>query len=452
MPKDTEVFATSAPPIDVATTLLDLPGLRQRLHSDDLVEVLGSAQTLRRLLAVPRNAPTIQKVVDQDVIPRLVELLTHNTHTSNIQFEAAWCITNIASSTTAPHTLAVVRHGALPKLVRLLYSPVEQMREQAAWALGNIAGESTATRDQVIQAKALEPLLQLCRRHNSSAQVIQVCTWTISNCMRGLPQPDFEHIQHVLPILVSVLTDSNEAETLGDICLALARVTDELGPEEQNIRAVLDTSPNVVPRLVALMRHANPSVSTHAIRTIGNLVSGHDDEHTQLVLDAAVLPAIQALLASPRPNIRREVMWALSNIAAGSRDQIQQLLDFNLIGPVLQMIPTEVCEVQKEIAWVLANVTAAQKVDHITILVREGALLHLCTLLKSNKTNILLPTLDAINNILAVQEGFTYATVLLQQGAKETVFQLLTHADNEIAEKAGSVLGSLVEVEDLLED
>lgn len=54
------------------------------------------------------------------------------------QFEAAWALTNIASTCK---TDAVVQHGAVPPLVRNLRHHNQDLREQCAWCLGNIAGD-----------------------------------------------------------------------------------------------------------------------------------------------------------------------------------------------------------------------------------------------------------------------------------------------------------------------
>lgn len=57
-----------------------------------------------------------------------------------LQFEAAWTITNVASGTRS-QTQAVVQAGAVPILVKLLTSSDSRLCEQAAWALGNISGK-----------------------------------------------------------------------------------------------------------------------------------------------------------------------------------------------------------------------------------------------------------------------------------------------------------------------
>ncbi len=67
----------------------------------------------------------------------------------------------------------------------------------------------------------------------------------------------------------------------------------------------------VAPRLVELLMHRSTAVKTPALRAVGNIVTG-DDQQTQLMLMAGVLAPMTGLLQHGKRGLRKEACWAIS--------------------------------------------------------------------------------------------------------------------------------------------
>ena len=90
------------------------------LSSDVLVVQILAVTGLRKLLSF-ENDPPIQKTVDRNLIPRLF-LLGQNIECPKLQFEAIWCLTNIASS-DSHFVLKLIENQAMPILIQIMDSP-----------------------------------------------------------------------------------------------------------------------------------------------------------------------------------------------------------------------------------------------------------------------------------------------------------------------------------------
>lgn len=128
--------------------------LKTILSSSDQSEkdIIYATQCIRRLSS-SSNDLHIQEILNDGIIPILVQNLRRNTHI--VIYESAWALTNISSTNCS---MEVVKAGAIEPLVGLLEHKEDSVREQAAWCLGNIAGEGSDLRDRVLYGSALTPL------------------------------------------------------------------------------------------------------------------------------------------------------------------------------------------------------------------------------------------------------------------------------------------------------
>ena len=177
-----------------------------------------------------------------------------------LQFEAAWALTNIAST---EHTRVVVDHNAVAPLAMLLRHADPNVREQSIWCLGNIAGDRWALlpppapalasagkrfvdagcleavdaqhllrhaplllcspdlRDIVLHtpdaldgvlrnvnvscfwgppAAPCQPLMSLCKlQHPRNLSMLRNSTWMLSNLCRGKPKPRWGALAALAP-------------------------------------------------------------------------------------------------------------------------------------------------------------------------------------------------------------------------------------------------------------
>merc|ERR1719421_2227605 len=415
-----------------------IPALSQALMSDDPQAQFNATQQFRKLLSIELNPP-IQEVIIAGVVPRFVQFL-QDTARPDLQFEAAWVLTNIASG-TAEQTRCVVEHGALPIFVQLLQSPNDDVREQAVWALGNIAGDSPNFRDLVLQSGGLNPVMTVLRESEKTS-MMRNATWTLSNLCRGKPPPPFEWVSPALGTLANLIY-SGDVEVLTDACWAMSYLSD--GTNDR-IAAVIQAG--VCRRLVELLTHTSPLVQTPALRAVGNIVTG-DDAQTQVILQSQALPSLLKLLSHAKKAIRKESCWTISNITAGNQEQIQEVIASGLFPPVIHLLQTADFDIKKEAAWAISNATSGGSPQQVDYLVEAGCLKPLIELLGVSDAKIISVALEAIENILKfgkqkqIENGLAenpFATLVEAAEGLPKIESLQEDPNEEVYQKAMKIL------------
>jgi len=443
---------------NVVADINDLNKYLEWINADDKDAQTQYQGTLhiRKLLSVESNPP-IDDVLNTGCIDKLTHFLTR-IDCKELQFEACWALTNIASG-TSDHTVAVVQAGACDHLVTVLnhFTEDHELCEQAVWALGNIAGDSAACRDHLLSLDALPALLNLIGTEGTPIGTKRNAVWSVSNLCRGKPIPSYEKVKIAIQPLVYLVENDPDDDVRQDSTWALSYLSD--GPNDR-VAAVVDQG--VVPILVKMLRHCKSSMQVPALRTLGNIATG-TDQQTQCVLDAGILETMPALLQHSKKSIRKEACWTLSNITAGSARQITTVVQADLMPHIITLMGSTntAQDIKKECIWCISNATSGGSLDHIDHLAMNGVIEALVSVLDLNDTKLLQVALECIDNILRAGEDQKkrmeeqgqncdniYISTLTECGGPDKLEKLQQHQNSGIYETALGIMTSFLDVEE----
>uniref|UniRef100_A0A2I3HC76 Importin subunit alpha n=1 Tax=Nomascus leucogenys TaxID=61853 RepID=A0A2I3HC76_NOMLE len=369
----------------------------QNVSSDKQQIQLSAVQAVRKLLSSDRNPP-IDDLIKSGILAILVHCLERDDNPC-LQFEAARALTNIASG-TSEQTQAV--SNAVPLFLRLLHSPHQNVCEQAVWALGNSIDDGPQCKDNVISLGVVKPLLSFIKH----ATFLRNVTWVMVNlCRHKDPPSPLETIQESLPALC-VLIHHTDVNILVDTVLILSYLTDA---GNNQIQVVIDSG--IVP-------HLEVKVQTAALRAVGNIIKG-TDEQTQVVLNCDALLHFPALLTHPKEKINKEAVWFLSNITAGSQQQVQALIDANL----------------KEASWAISNLKISGRKDQVAYLIQQNVIPPFCNLGQKKNAQVVHAVLNGLSNILkchCAQPG----NLIEEDRGLEKIKQLQNHENPSLVPEA----------------
>eukprot|EP01065_Artemidia_motanka_P042290 TRINITY_DN563_c0_g4_i1.p1 TRINITY_DN563_c0_g4~~TRINITY_DN563_c0_g4_i1.p1 ORF type:complete len:572 (+),score=67.70 TRINITY_DN563_c0_g4_i1:152-1717(+) len=280
--------------------------------------ITASMRTVRQTLSREHDPP-IAQIIESGVVPVLVEAIRPGTD-ATLQFEAAWCLTNICGG-DSEQCLHVVEAGAVPRFVTQLDCENLEVVEQALWGLGNIAADSAHLRDVVLRAGAMERVVELMEQHSGRLSLLRNAMWNIANLVRNKPDPRTDDLHIAIACAFKHLEHSDAAIQIEALwCIARASESVEgtglCVDEMRGARKGLDRFAHYLQ-----MQHQRLPL----LRWLGSFASGTDDQ-AQMLVDSGLLPLMADLVAYGSKDVRVAVWLLLCALSAGTPAQQSHLI------------------------------------------------------------------------------------------------------------------------------
>jgi hypothetical protein len=411
-------------------TVSDLPTIQQAVQQNTADSLLFAAQAIRKMLSLDR-APMHE--LNESGLLQLVPRWVLSANHPQLQYESM-IIANSVAACSVKYTQVLVSEGLLQGLVIALSSTNDDIKDEALVALARTSTQCPMAVDTLADLGLIAALLRVANTVRRMT-VRHVC-WVLASVARGRC---LEQILHAgVALLLRELSTAEEAETLVDCCYILGQLS---SPGIARVQVLIDIQ--AVPRLAALADSEIYGVQLAALRALGNISTGNDQQ-ADVLMQPAVLGTIIAKICSTRKQIRKEAVWILSNLCAGPLEHIHEILAQGVLPLVMKLIAPDDLEVSREACWLVTNVVLNGTPEHVQVLLDTPVVFNLCQLLEEAETQLLVAVLTALKALLQdararfqTDSGINPVKELIEaSGGVSYLEDLQTHMDTEVYQSA----------------
>jgi importin subunit alpha-1 len=204
-----------------------LPVFAEMANSGDPSVMFHGVLMVRKLLSVDEDPP-VQAVVDSDVVPQLVSLLSRDDWVE-LQCEAGWAISCICE-TSLDCIQPVLQAEVMERLIAMLTSPSVAVQTLGLSTILNIAADNETLTQVLIDHGAL-PAFHFLLNHPRRATKHEAC-W----CLRNIAARSIDKIQAIMsadlyPVILQLM-DAPEYDVKKEAVRCVANTTSG-GTKEQ---------------------------------------------------------------------------------------------------------------------------------------------------------------------------------------------------------------------------
>uniref|UniRef100_A0A914QW77 Importin subunit alpha n=1 Tax=Panagrolaimus davidi TaxID=227884 RepID=A0A914QW77_9BILA len=315
-----------------------------------------------------------------------------NNFSEELQFEAAWILTNISagSSEQTKALFDLFIHLTLLKLFKTDCNA--NIANQTLCAIGNIMADNDGFCYSCISAGITEPLIKQMKKFLDNIPFMRTVSWVIGKMSHLKDSPLFKETAWNLFPALWELAKIEDSEVCINAVWGLGYLT------EGDIDLLMNFNKNVIKTVAPYLTSSNPELQIATIHFLANCASGND-EITQKIVDCGVLKNLNEFLNHKNVEVVRETVWMLSNILAGTEKQLKAVFDAGLMPKIIELLESFDKNVAEKALWAVTNVPLCGSPELINLLTDLNVISSLCTFLKSNKNQILEVVVEALNKI-----------------------------------------------------
>ena len=319
-----------------------LENLRQK---DDPSVQLIALQDLSEILLVSNEDNLSGHFSSDQFIKELVKLMQPNEHgheNPEIMLLACRCIANLMEA-LPPSTANVVYGGAVPILCqKLLEISFIDLAEQALSTLEKISVEFPSA---IVREGGLTACLAYLDFFATSTQ--RTAVTTAANCCKNIPQDSFHVIKEVMPVLLGVLSSSDQKVVeQGSICVS--RVVESFKYQQDKLEELV--SVNLLKAIRRLLQPGTtnligPNIHTQFLRVLSITARSSPRLSAELLKMDIVDTLYQILTGVSPPSGLEDVssqidsVFVMQALIHRPREQISETL--NVICEILPEVQTE---------------------------------------------------------------------------------------------------------------
>ncbi|KAA6400213.1 MAG: hypothetical protein EZS28_004257 [Streblomastix strix] len=251
---------------------------------------------------------------------------------SILQFEALWCLTNIASE--EHFEIDIAYSGIIPEFCRLLNSPNANVIEQCLWLISNLTCEQEEIRITLLDQggqNLIMKIYEILSNPKMPNKILKEGASAVGFMFTGIQQP---FIGRLIPVLFNIVQNSSDLEVITECVNSLRKFY-------KSPLAVTKpyTNSDNIKLLLSLVKE---SINKSTTRSIFNILVdiSEDDEFIKIIIDNGGLQIMHAYLQiSQNQSIINDIMFIMSNIAAcDDATIVQRMISEGLISTFLNII------------------------------------------------------------------------------------------------------------------